>query len=272
MSVVSAFLVPGSPLPMVKSDNPPWGALAEAMAAAGERLRASQPDTILLYSTQWFAVLDELWQTRAHSVGTHVDENWHEFGDLPFDIRADQELAHACVDAAIDAGVKSKAVDYDHFPIDTGTIVAKHFLVGDADIPMVICANNLYHDGETTETIARVAVAQANKLGRRLAVVGVGGLSGSFDRHEIDIAQDKITEPGEDEWNRRVLDLIGKADVDGLRSVWADYAKEAKVDMGFKHMSFLLGALGGSYASAEILGYGPLYGAGGAVVAITPNG
>jgi len=272
MSVVSAFLVPGSPLPMVKGDNPPWAALAEAMTTAGERLRASQPDTVLLYSTQWFAVLDELWQTRAHSVGTHVDENWHEFGDLPFDIRADQELAMACIAAAMEAGVKSKPVDYDHFPIDTGTIVAKHFLCGDADIPMVICANNLYHDGETTEKIARVAVEQADKLGRRLAVVGVGGLSGSFYRHEIEIAEDRIAEPGEDEWNRRVLELIRGADVNGLRSIWADYNQQAKVDMGFKHMAFLLGALGGSYANADVLGYGPLYGTGGAVIAITPNG
>lgn len=272
MSVVSAFLVPGSPLPMVKRDNPPWGALAEAMEVAGERLRASSPDTVLVYSTQWFAVLDELWQTRAHSIGTHVDENWHEFGDLPFDIRADQEMAEACIAAAIEAGVKSKAVDYDHFPIDTGTIVAKQFLVGDADIPLVICANNLYHDGETTETIARVATEQGDRLGRRIAVVGVGGLSGSFFRHEIDIADDHIASAAEDEWNRRVLDLIASADVAGLRAAWPDYAKEAKADMGFKQMAFVLGALGGGYASAEVLGYGPLYGTGGAVVHITPNG
>ena len=72
---------------MVKRDNPGWGALADAMEAAGERLRASKPDAILLYSTQWLAVLDELWQTRERSTGIHVDENWHEYGDLPFDIR-----------------------------------------------------------------------------------------------------------------------------------------------------------------------------------------
>ena len=268
MSVVSAFIVPGSPLPMVKGDNPCWGVLASAMATAGERLRASEPDAILLYSTQWLAVLDELWQTRERSIGVHVDENWHEFGDLPFDIRADRELAKACVSAATSSVVKSKEVDYDQFPIDTGTIVAKHFLVGDADIPFVICANNLYHDGATTEKIGRVAAAEAERLGRKVAVVGVGGLSGSFFRHEIDIATDHIAEPGE--WNRKVLDLIAGGDVDGLRSAWPDYAKEAKVDMGFKHLSFVLGALNGHYGGAEVLGYGPLYGTGGAVVHFTP--
>lgn len=271
MTVVSAFLVPGSPLPMVKRDNPSWGELADAMEAAGERLRASKPDAILLYSTQWLAVLDELWQTRVRSTGIHVDENWHEYGDLPFDIRADRELAEACVAAVSSAVVRSKHVDYDAFPIDTGTIVAKHFLVGDADIPFVICANNLYHDSDTTERIGRVAAAEAELLKRRIAVVGVGGLSGSFFRHEIDITEDRIAEPGEDEWNRRVLDLIASDDLDELKSVWPDYTSEAKVDMGFKHMSFILGALDDHYASAEVLGYGPLYGTGGAVIHFTPD-
>ena len=271
MSVVSAFLVPGSPLPMVKRDNPCWGEMASAMEAAGERLRASKPDAILLYSTQWLAVLDQLWQTRERSTGVHVDENWHEYGDLPFDIRADHALAEACVAAVTSAVVRSKEVDYDQFPIDTGTIVAKHFLVGDADIPFVICANNLYHDGETTEKIGRVAAAEAEIHGRRVAVVGVGGLSGSFFRHEIDIATDHVAEPAEDEWNKRILDLLAAGDLEGLRAVWDDYCKEAKVDMGFKHLSFVLGGLDDHYDSAEVLGYGPLYGTGGAVVHFTPK-
>ena len=271
MSVVSAFLVPGSPLPMVKRDNPSWGKLAAAMEAAGERLRASEPDAVLLYSSQWLAVLDELWLTRERSTGVHVDENWHEYGDLPFDIRADHELAEACVAAVTSAVVRSKEVDYDQFPIDTGTIVAKHFLVGDADIPFVVCANNLYPDNETTEKIGRVAAAEAEIKGRKVAVVGVGGLSGSFFRHEIDIAEDKIAERAEDVWNRRILDLVAAGDVAGLKAVWEDYCKEARADMGLKHLSFVLGGLDDHYASAEVLGYGPLYGAGGAVVHFTPG-
>ena len=41
MSVVSAFLVPGSPLPYVQRDNPPWGEIAGAMETAGKSLVAS---------------------------------------------------------------------------------------------------------------------------------------------------------------------------------------------------------------------------------------
>ena len=93
MSIVSAFLVPGSPLPYVQRDNPPWGEIAAAMETAGKALAASGPDLIAIYSTQWIAVLDQFWQTRAVLQGLHVDENWHEYGDLPFDMKIDVEFA-----------------------------------------------------------------------------------------------------------------------------------------------------------------------------------
>ena len=94
MAVVSAFLVPGSPLPYVQRDNLPWGELAAAMEQAGASLAQSNPDTIVVYSAQWIAVLDQLWQTRPHVKGLHVDENWHEYGDLPYDITIDTLISN----------------------------------------------------------------------------------------------------------------------------------------------------------------------------------
>lgn len=270
MPVVSAFLVPGSPLPYVHPDNPPWGRLADAMTQAGDLLSASEPDVVLIYSTQWFAVLDQLWQTRARLIGSHVDENWHEYGNLDFDITVDVDLATGCIEGATAAGVKSKPVDYDHFPVDTGTIIATHFLVRNGVAPVVITSNNLYHDGALTEKIAGVAVAVADEQEKRVAVIGVGGLSGSFFRQEIDVSEDRIANPGEDVWNRKILDLIAAGNTAGLRAEWDAYVTEAKAEMGMKHLSFILGALGGRYQTADVLAYEPVYGAGAAVISFTP--
>ena len=65
--------------------------------------------------------------------------------------------------------------------------------------------------------------------------------------------------------------MIEDGDVEELLRVCPDYAAAAKVDMGFKHLAFILGALAGGYASATVHGYGPLYGAGGAVIEFVPN-
>jgi 2-aminophenol/2-amino-5-chlorophenol 1,6-dioxygenase alpha subunit len=266
VAVVSAFLVPGSPLPYAQRDNPPWGKLAQAMDTAGKSLAAAAPDTIIVYSTQWIAVLDQLWQTRPHLAGVHVDENWHEYGDLPFAIDIDVELAELAVKATNDAGIKSKGVNYDQFPIDTGTIVAANFLNPGNRIPLVITANNVYHDWQRTEAIGRIAAEQAARLNRKVAIVVVGGLSGSCFRHGIDIGQDHIATEADDAWNRKILQFMEQADIKALLAACPQYAAEAKVDMAFKHFAFLLGAIGGKYTSATVHGYAPLYGTGGAVV------
>jgi 2-aminophenol/2-amino-5-chlorophenol 1,6-dioxygenase alpha subunit len=270
MPVVAAFLVPGSPLPVLKPETIAWGRLAAAMQRAGRALEAARPDAVLVYSTQWLAVLDQQWLTRKRSTGVHVDENWYEFGDLPFDVFADTELAHACVAASPRIGVHARGVNYDGFPIDTGTIAACTLLgIGGAQRPLVVASNNLYHSAEVTERLGAMAAACADEQGKRVAVVGVGGLSGSLFRTEIDPRSDRIARPEDDKWNQRVLQLIESGDVGQLRRVLPDFAREARAEMGAKHLHWVLGALKGRYVGARVHGYGPVYGSGAAVVEFT---
>lgn len=269
MPVVSAFLVPGSPLPLLRQDNMPWQRIATAYQRAGRALAASRPDTILLYSTQWIAVLDQLWQTRPRVAGMHVDENWYEYGDLEFDIGIDTELAYACTAGTRAIGVNSKPVNYDGFPIDSGTIVASRFMNDGARFPMVLTSNNLYHDFALTERLGAYAAARAEEMGRRVAVIGVGGLSGTLFTSEIDIRKDRIASPEDERRDRAILDMMERGDVAGLRRSIPEYVKAAKVDMGFKHMAWVLGALGGKFYGARVHGYGPTYGSGAAVVEFT---
>jgi ABC-type branched-subunit amino acid transport system permease subunit/aromatic ring-opening dioxygenase catalytic subunit (LigB family) len=268
--VVAAFLVPGSPLPLLKRDNPPWGALAQGFEAARKALQAARPDVILLYSTQWIAVLDQLWQGKPRVSGLHVDENWHDYGNLRFDLRIDSNLAKACAAASSAAGIRSKLVDVEGFPVDTGTIVATTFLNPDKEIPVLIAANNLYHDWDTTRRLGELAVEAAIAQGKRCAVVAVGGLSGTLFREEIDPAADRIASPSDETWNRQVLRLLEQGRVDELQADITTYAKEAHVEMGFKHLAWILGALGGRFSKATVHAYGPLWGTGGAVVEFKP--
>ncbi|WCT79144.1 tRNA U-34 5-methylaminomethyl-2-thiouridine biosynthesis protein [Novosphingobium humi] len=265
MSVVSAFLLPGNPLPFLRPENPAWAGLANAGHEAGRALAASKPDVLLIYSTQWMAVLDQLWQTREHSTGIHVDEDWYEFGNLKTDVRADVNLAKACIEAANQAGFPSKAVDYDGFPIDSGAIVANSFLNPTGEIPVVIMANNLYYSFDETEKLAKLAADQAALQGKRVAVVGVGGLSSGYIDAKIDVTTDHIVTEGDDQHNRKLLSVLESGDMAALRAYLPDYAKAARGEMGMKHLAWILGATGG-YRSAKTLAYGPTYGAGAAVV------
>ena len=266
MTIVSAFLVPGSPLPYFERNNPPWQRLADAMDTASQALAESNPDTIVIYSNQWMAVLDQLWQTRPHIEGIHVDHNWHEYGELSYEINIDTEYAQAIIEDSTNEEIKSKGVNYDQFPIDTGTIIANNFLNPDNQYPLIIGANNAYHDWQTTSTLGAIAARQAHKLGRKIAVVSIGGLSGSFYRHTIKIDEDKIVNQHEDEWNKNILKIIEQGDSQRFLELCPEYIAQAKVDMGFKHAAFLLGALGEDYKNAKIHAYEPIYGTGAAVI------
>jgi 2-aminophenol/2-amino-5-chlorophenol 1,6-dioxygenase alpha subunit len=270
MTIVAAFLFPGQPHPMLKPEIAPWGRLAASARSAAAALDAAQPDSLVIYSTQWIAVLDQLWQTRPHLAGLHVDENWYEWGDLPFDITIDAAFAQACIAGSADIGVRSRPVDFDGFPIDTGTIVAQHFLNAEARRPLVITSNNVYHDWALTERLGGLVRRVADSEGRRVAVIGVGGLSARMYRSPIDPAQDRFADPQDDQANHEILDLLEAGDAAGLREAAARMAAERPVDSGLKHLAFLLGALGGEFRGARVHGYEPIYGTGAAIAEFAP--
>jgi 2-aminophenol/2-amino-5-chlorophenol 1,6-dioxygenase alpha subunit len=162
--------------------------------------------------------------------------------------------------------VRSKPVDYDGFPIDTGTIVASRYLNPKGELPLVIASNNVYHDADTTAKLASTVVRCADKLGRRVALVAVGGLSGSIFREEIDVATDHIASESDDAWNRRMLALLESGNRRAIDKALPAYAQEARVDMGFKHLAWIMGGIGKRYAGAKVHAYGPTYGSGAAVV------
>ena len=264
--VAAALLVPGSPLLYLMPDNPPWQELMAGYHAAREAIRAAEPDTILLYSSQWIAVLDQPWQMKPRLSGLHVDENWHEFGELRYDIDIDREATEAIIRGCGELGVRAKGVDYEKFPVDSGTIVANAMLNPNGDIPLVIAASNIYHDYAMTAKLGAMAARVATSLGRRIAIVGVGGLSGSIFRHEIDLARDRIRTPEDEAWNDRILAMLEQADVAGLRAAVPQFVKEARADNGFKHFAWLEGAMGNAFTGARVLGAGAVYGSGQAVV------
>jgi len=266
MTLVAAFLVPGHPLPFLQPQRKPFLPISAGYAAARERLHDARPDVVIAYSTQWIAVLDELWQTRRRLHGVHVDENWYALGDLDFDIETDRDLAQACVAQSKGIGISAKEVDYDDFPIDTGTIVMANSLDPLHRLKYVLASNNLYHDGTTTGRLAHMAVQQAHQQGKRVALVGVGGLSGAIFRHRIDLDEDRIASEQDDACNRTLLSDLESGDAEKVQTTLADYLPKAKPDMGMKHLSWLLGGMGERYAGAKVLGYGPAYGTGQAVV------
>jgi ABC-type branched-subunit amino acid transport system permease subunit/aromatic ring-opening dioxygenase catalytic subunit (LigB family) len=264
--VVAAYLLPASPLLLLQRKEARYAELVAGMQRVARDIEELQPDTLVIYSTRWFAVLDQLWQGRARMAGLHVDENWHELGEIRFDLTTDMSLARACARSAQRAGIASKLVDYAGFPVDSATLAANALVNPEGTVPVLVVANNLYHDFERTRVLGELTAAQATAQGKRVVVLALGGLSGSEFRDQRPFADDAIASTTDDEWNQRVLKLIESRDVDELMRQLPDYLAQARADMGFKHFAFALGALGGRLGQAKVYAYGPQYGSGAAVV------
>jgi len=265
-TIQRAYLVPG--LPHLVSDKAveSWETLRRGFRQAGERVKALQPDVLVLYSTQWISVLGHSFQTNPNLKGLHVDENWYQMGDFPFDLRVDTALGTRAAAIAASLGLATKTVNYEGFPLDTGTLVALHFLNPASTIPVSIVSCNIYAGQEDSLTLGRAMRQAIEESGKRTAVVACSALSGRFFTEEIDPQTDRIAHAEDDTWNRRVLDLIAQGKNAEVLTLSPEYAQAAVADMGFKAFAWLMGVLGTPTTAGGVLAYGPIWGTGAAVV------
>ncbi len=259
-------IVPGLPQVLAPSLSAGYAELAKATAAVGDRLHAEGVRRIVYFSTQWISVLGHSFQAKKKLEGLHVDENWYELGDLPFSFDVDVDCAKAMAAAAVQAGYQARLIDYDDFPVDTGTIVADRLLNrGRFTTSMVSCC--VYSDYEDTAKLAGLLAAALAKDGVKTAYVAVTGLSGRYFTTEIDPREDHLSSPEDDKWNKRMLELLEKGRLAEAEKLIPEYAGACKVDMGLKALSFLKGAgVAAQGRTGTLHAYGALYGTGAAVL------
>jgi 2-aminophenol/2-amino-5-chlorophenol 1,6-dioxygenase subunit alpha len=264
--LVSLALVPGLPHILKPDLSPHYRSLADGISSLGDQLFERGVKRVLYYSTQWISVLGHLFQAREDCRGLHVDENWYDIIDLPFAMKIDRPFAQAMAKAMGAADYQTKLVDYEGFPVDTGTIVCDTLLnKGRFKTNMLSC--NVYSDGKDTEKLAGIIRAQIDGSQEKTAAIAISGLSQRFFTTEIDFREDHVRSKEDDEWNQRILKLWKQGQYAEAAKLYPEYCKEAKVDMGMKAMNFLTGMAGAKgLHAATTVAYGAIYGTGAAVL------
>jgi 2-aminophenol/2-amino-5-chlorophenol 1,6-dioxygenase alpha subunit len=228
MAIVSAFLVPSVSGPGFEA----------GFQAASDALIRSEPDVLLVFASGW---------------QTDGDQQWLAV-DPAQRLKVDGELAEACIAGTRAIGIESALAGQ---LVEAGVSDALRF--NRAGLPVVVAANNLGHDFNATERLGGLAGAVAERLKRRVAVIGIGGLSANTDGTDPLPAED-------DQWNRTMLALISQGDIYQIRCEMREPATQARADSGFKHFAWVLGALGGVFTGATLHAYGGFGTGGGAVL------
>jgi len=271
--IQKAYLVPGQPHILLAPDrNPGWASLRQSYEAIGREIERSGAELMLLYSTQWFSVIGHLFQTAPNPQWTLVDQNWYELGEIPYSFRVDPVFGKLYAGICKDLGMQTATVDYHGFPIDTGTVVALKLLNPNNAVPASVVSCNIYAERDETRALGRAARTAIDRYGRKTIVVVVSNLSNRYEVGEIDPAHDHISSSKDDEWNRKILEMLGEGRLEDVAQVAREFGREANADMGFKAI-WWLGALAGenNKYDGKVWDYQPVWGTGNALVELTPN-
>jgi 2-aminophenol/2-amino-5-chlorophenol 1,6-dioxygenase subunit alpha len=273
MTIQKAYIVPGQPHILLAADkNEGWQSLKTAYEQIGREIENSGAELLLVYSTQWFSVIGHLMQVDPNPKWVLVDQNWYEFGEIPYEFRVDPSFGKLYCDIARKQGMQASTVNYHGFPIDTGTVVALKLLNPNNRIPASVVSCNIYAEREETRALGFAARAAIEKSGKKTIVVIVTNLSNRYEVAEIDPARDRISSAKDDEWNRKILEMLGEGRLEDVAQVAREFGREANADMGFKAI-WWLGAVMGEHNryDGKVRGYAPVWGTGSALVELTPS-
>jgi 2-aminophenol/2-amino-5-chlorophenol 1,6-dioxygenase alpha subunit len=271
--ILKAYIVPGQPHPLLAPEkNVGWASLRKSYEAVGREIERSGAELLLVYSTQWFSVIGHLFQIDPKPKWTLVDQNWYEFGEIPYEFRIDPEFGKLYCGIAKKQGMQAATVAYHGFPIDTGTVVALKLLNPNNAIPASVVSCNIYAEREETRALGIAARAAIEAYGKKTIVVCVTNFSNRYEVADIDPAHDRISSQKDDEWNRKLLEMLGEGRLEDVAQVARDFAREANADMGFKAI-WWLGAVMGEHNKydGKVWDYQPVWGTGNAIVELTPN-
>jgi 2-aminophenol/2-amino-5-chlorophenol 1,6-dioxygenase alpha subunit len=268
--ILSGYIVPGKPLPLLAPEkSPAWAELRRGFEAARDEIQASGADLLLLYSTQWVNVIGHQIQADPNPEWVHVDQDWHAFGTMPYAFRMDADFAQAYERSAQGRGLHARTVNYRAFPIDSGVIQALKLLNPDNAIPACVVGCNMYADRAETIVLGKAALDALQ--GRKTVAVAITSLSNRVFPRQIEPKDDRLYSAKDDEWNRKLLEMLADGRVEDVSQVIREFSLQAHGDQkgrAFWWLSALLGQHNGYRGMVHA--YGPLWGSGAAVVALTP--
>ncbi|MBT3654307.1 MAG: hypothetical protein HN534_05200 [Euryarchaeota archaeon] len=273
--ILFGIYCPPHPHPLLCPEaNEGYGKLRSAYEECRKRIEESEADLILIYSTTWPSIVGHQIQALENPVWTHVDDDFHYLGSMPYDFKIDVDFANGYAQAAEKRGLHSRTVAYEGFPIDTGSVVALQLLNPDNRIPACIVSSNMYANRAETIVLGKAARDALAEQGKKAIVVVVASLSNRMFTEHIDEVDDRIHSQKDDDWNQKILEFFGAGRLEDLSQLSRDIHGQIRVNkvVAYKPAWWMAATMGqhNNY-TGEVLAYEALHGSGGAVITLTPT-
>jgi 2-aminophenol/2-amino-5-chlorophenol 1,6-dioxygenase alpha subunit len=271
--VKKGFLLPGLPHILLAPDqNSGWRKIRNAYESVRAEIEAIDPDLLMIYSTYWPSVIGHQIQARPSLEWTHVDDEFHELGSIPYKIEIDSEFANIYVQKAKARGLHARTINYHGFPVDTGSVVASRLINSDNRWPSVIVSSNVYSDRAETLVLGKAGRDALEATGKTAVAIIVSSLSNRLHTEWIKPKDDKISSLKDQEWNLKFLEFLSEGRLEDVSQLSRQFHKEARVHKvgNFKPFWWLASLMGqNNLFTGQVLEYQPVYGTGAAIVGLT---
>ncbi len=270
-----SYVLPGLPhILLTPEKNPGWQKIRHAFDRVRQEVEQSGADLLILYSTYWASVIGHQIQADPQPQWVHVDDQFHELGEIPYQLKIDSEFAKAYNEQVQKKGLHSRTVAYHGFPIDTGSIVALKLITPDNKIPSIIVSSNIYADREETLLLGKAARDTLKATGKKAIPISITSLSNRLFTEPIDPKNDRIESLKDEEWNKKFLELFQQGRLEDISQLSRQFHREARVYKvnSFKPFWWLSAIMGSSNNyRGDVIEYQPICGTGSAVISLTPT-
>ncbi|OAT80775.1 AmmeMemoRadiSam system protein A [Desulfotomaculum copahuensis] len=241
-----------------------------AMLEFGRRLKDSGAQTLVVISPHGPVFRDGV----AVNGSPRLKGDLGQFGapGVKFDLENDLHLAGEIVRAAGEAGITALLLDDKKagrygvdLDLDHGVMVPLYFLrEAGVRLPLVSIGMSLL-PRPRLYTFGTALARAVDRAGRKVALIASGDLS-----HRLIPGAPAGYEPQGREFDRQVVDLVGRADAAGILDINADLAERAG-ECGLRSLIMALGALDGLSVQGEVLSYEGPFGVGYMVAVFNPG-
>ena len=273
--IVKGYVLPGLPHTLLcPQKNEGWSKVRQAFDRVREEVQKSEADILVIYSTYWPSILGHQIQADPSPEWIHVDDQFHDLGSIPYKFKMDVKFAEALRKKCGERDLHARKVNYHGFPIDTGSVVALKLINPDNRLPAVIVSSNIYADRAETVVFGKAMADAIQSEGKKAIVIAISSLSNRFFTQDIDPSQDRIHSLKDQEWNGKLLELLGEGRLEDCSQLSRQFHREARVRKvtNFKSFWWLSAVMGQNNAyEGEVLAYAPMLGTGAAVIGLTPG-
>ena len=222
---------------------------------AAEKLRPSNPDTVVVIDTHWFTTIEHIVSSHSSRQGLFTsDELPRGMAQMPYNINGDPELARtwaACADEREDTWIA--AIDDPYLPIHYPTVNLLGFLQADENwVSASVCQTA---DTQDFLLFGEMLAAAVDTIDRRVVVLASGGLSHrfwplrEFRSHEAADPDTHIRTPQAAAADRRVIEWLKAGDHAAVLDFLPEYRSHAPEGY-FGHYLTMVGALGAADCEA----------------------